>query len=116
MTRLQKLFADKRSNILNIYFTAGFPKLEDTARIILSLDKAGVDLIEIGMPYSDPMADGETIQRSGAQALENGMKLKVLFEQLTNIRKESSIPIILMGYFNQVMQFGEENFLSLIHI
>ena len=112
MTRLKKLFSEKKANILNIYFTAGFPKLEDTERIILSLDKAEVDLIEIGMPYSDPMADGETIQRSGSQALANGMKLKVLFEQLSNIRSKTTIPIVLMGYFNQVMQYGEEKFMA----
>jgi len=110
MSRLNKLFEEKQKDILNIYFTAGFPELQDTARIVLALDKAGVDLVEIGMPYSDPMADGETIQRSGAKALKNGMKLKILFEQLSKIRTQTNIPIILMGYFNQVMQYGERNF------
>jgi len=76
------------------------------------LDKAGADLLEIGMPYSDPMADGETIQRSGSQALKNGMKLQVLFDQLKDIRSKSNIPIVLMGYFNQVMQYGEEQFFA----
>jgi len=112
MSRLKQLFKDKTRNILNIYFTAGFPELKDTSRIILALDKAGADLLEIGMPYSDPMADGETIQRSGSKALKNGMKLQVLFDQLEDIREKSNIPIILMGYFNQVMQYGEEKFFA----
>ncbi len=112
MSRLKELFARKPKDILNIYFTAGFPELADTSRIILALDHAGADLLEIGMPYSDPMADGETIQRSGTRALQNGMKLKVLFEQLENIRERSNIPIVLMGYFNQVIQYGEEAFFA----
>ena len=111
-SRLQQLFSEKKEDILNIYFTAGFPKLEDTARIIQALDDSGVDLIEIGMPYSDPMADGPTIQASGAQALQNGMKLSVLFDQLKTIRAHSNVPLILMGYFNQVMQYGEERFFA----
>ncbi len=112
MSRLKKLFERKSKDILNIYFTAGFPELNDTARIILALDNAGADLLEIGMPYSDPMADGETIQRSGSKALKNGMKLNILFEQLESIRTKTEIPIVLMGYFNQVMQFGEEAFFA----
>ena len=112
MSRLQQLFANKTCDLLNIYFTAGFPNLDDTESIILALDEAGVDMIEIGMPYSDPMADGPTIQASGTKALENGMKLQILFDQLKNIRTKTNIPIILMGYFNQVMQFGEEAFLA----
>lgn len=110
MKRLEKLFASKPKDILNIYFTAGFPELQDTARIAVALDRAGADIIEIGMPYSDPMADGQTIQASGSKALDNGMKLQVLFDQLEKIREKTEIPIILMGYFNQVMQYGEENF------
>lgn len=110
--RLKQLFERKQSDILNIYFTAGYPNLEDTEKIILALDKYGADLIEIGMPYSDPMADGPTIQESGAVALKNGMKLNVLFEQLKTIRQKTEIPLILMGYFNQVMQFGEEQFFA----
>ncbi|NNE30681.1 MAG: tryptophan synthase subunit alpha [Saprospiraceae bacterium] len=112
MSRLTDLFSKKQSDILNIYFTAGYPKLDDTERIILALDKAGADVIELGMPYSDPMADGPTIQESGSQALKNGMKLAVLFDQLKDVRTKTQIPLVLMGYFNQVMQFGEEQFFA----
>lgn len=112
MSRLKKLFAEKNKDLLNIYFTAGFPNLNDTEKIILSLDRAGVDLIEIGMPYSDPLADGPTIQQSGSVALENGMNLPLLFQQLKNIRKQTNVPLILMGYFNQVMQFGVADFMK----
>ena len=112
MNNLQQLFAKKREKLLNIYFTAGFPNLNDTETIILELEKAGVDMIELGMPYSDPLADGPTIQESGTIALENGMTLPLLFEQIANVRKKSNIPLILMGYFNQVMQYGEEAFIS----
>ncbi len=110
MNRIQRLFKNKRKNILNIYFTAGFPNLQDTETIILALEKGGVDLIEIGMPYSDPLADGPTIQESSAKALANGMTLPLLFEQIAAVRKKMEIPLILMGYFNQVMQYGEERF------
>ena len=112
MSRLQQLFATKGKDILNIYFTAGYPKLEDTGTIIRALDEAGVDLVEIGMPYSDPLADGPTIQESGSVALRNGMHLKLLFDQLHQARQHTQMPMILMGYFNQVMQFGEERFLQ----
>ncbi len=112
MNRLNKLFAEKQDHILNIYFTAGFPKLEDTTLVISSLAKAGVDLIEIGMPYSDPLADGPTIQNSGMKALANGMTLPLLFEQLAEVRPQVDVPLILMGYFNQVMQYGEQNFIN----
>ncbi len=111
MDRLHQLFSTKKKDILNIYFTAGYPQLDATGKIILALEKAGVDLIEIGMPYSDPLADGPTIQESGQVALENGMTLPLLFEQIEQVRKESSVPLIMMGYFNQVMQYGEEAFL-----
>lgn len=110
MNRIQQLFQNKRENILNIYFTAGFPKLHDTEHIILALEKGGADLIEIGMPYSDPLADGPTIQESGTKALANGMTLPLLFEQISSVRQKTQIPLILMGYFNQVMQYGEEKF------
>lgn len=112
MNRLDQLFAEKQSNLLNIYFTAGYPKLDDTNTIILALANAGVDLIEIGMPYSDPMADGPTIQESGMQALKNGMTLDTLFQQIKAVRSETSVPLVLMGYFNQVMQYGEEAFVK----
>lgn len=110
MNRIQQLFENKKENILNIYFTAGYPGLSDTEKIILALEASGVDLIELGMPYSDPLADGPTIQESGQRALANGMTLDILFEQVASVRKKSEIPLILMGYFNQVMQYGEQSF------
>ena len=109
MNRIQqKLNQDKK--ILSIYFTAGFPRVNDTVSIIQALEKSGVDLIEIGMPFSDPLADGPTIQASSTQALQNGMTTDILFQQLENIRNEVKIPLILMGYFNPILQFGVENF------
>lgn len=110
MNRLEHLFATKDKDILNIYFTAGFPNLQDTGTIITSLADAGVDLIEIGMPYSDPLADGPTIQHSGQIAIKNGMTLNLLFEQIAEVRTKTEIPLVLMGYFNQVMQYGEAAF------
>lgn len=108
--RINQLFETKKENILSVYFTAGFPNLNDTVEIIQELEKNGVDLIEIGIPFSDPTADGPTIQRSSEKALKNGMSLKLLFKQLKNIRQSVKIPLILMGYFNPVMQFGVEKF------
>jgi tryptophan synthase alpha chain len=110
MNRLTRLFATKKSHILNVYFTAGHPRRDDTEGVIRNLAAAGVDLIEIGMPYSDPLADGPTIQKSGAKALENGMSLELLFEQIAVARQQTDVPLILMGYFNQVMQFGDRAF------
>ena len=110
MNRLDQLFANDRKNILNIFFTAGHPNLEDTETIILELDKAGVDLIEVGIPYSDPLADGPTIQASSLKALKNGMTVELLFQQVAAAREKTEIPLILMGNFNQVMQYGEEKF------
>lgn len=110
MNRINKLFQEKNSGILSIYFTAGYPMPEATLPVIKVLADAGVDMIEIGIPFSDPMADGPVIQASSAVALKNGMSLKLLFGQLKNIRKEVSIPLLLMGYLNPVMQFGIENF------
>ena len=104
----QKLQEDKK--ILSIYFSAGYPNLNDTVQIIQDLEKSGVDMIEIGLPFSDPLADGPTIQESSTQALENGMTTKLLFEQLQNIRKTVQIPLIIMGYFNPILQYGIENF------
>lgn len=104
----QKLQEDKK--LLSIYFTAGFPKLNDTVSIIQELEKNGVDMIEIGLPFSDPLADGLTIQESSTQAIENGMTTSLLFEQLKDIRKSVQIPLIIMGYFNPMMQFGIEKF------
>jgi tryptophan synthase alpha chain len=108
--RITKLFERKNKNILSVYFTAGYPNLNDTQKIIVELEKNGVDLIEIGMPFSDPVADGPVIQKSSEIALQNGMTIKLLFEQLKEIRKSVSIPLILMGYLNPVMQYGIENF------
>lgn len=107
--RLSHIFATKK-NILNIYFTAGFPNLEDTTLIIKALQDSGADMIEIGMPFSDPLADGETIQKSSQKAIDNGMTLHLLFDQLKDIRKKVDIPLLLMGYLNTVLQFGIEKF------
>jgi len=103
-----KLEEDKK--IRSIYFTAGFPKLNDTVSVIENLEKSGVDMIEIGLPFSDPLADGPTIQASSTTALENGMTTEILFKQLKDIRKTVSIPLIIMGYFNPMMQYGIEDF------
>ncbi len=97
-------------NILNIYLTAGFPKLHDTVLIAEELEKNGVSMIEIGMPFSDPLADGPTIQHSSEIAIKNGITLAIIFEQITAIRKNSNIPIVMMGYYNQILQFGETEF------
>ena len=110
MNRLDALFSRKSANLLNVYFTAGFPNLDDTVPIIRNLAGAGADLIEVGMPYSDPMADGETIQQSSMRALRNGLTLDLLFAQLREARQHTGVPLILMGYFNQVMQYGPERF------
>ncbi|MEM9981411.1 MAG: tryptophan synthase subunit alpha [Bacteroidota bacterium] len=110
MNRLDTLFQEKKANILNIYFTAGYPHLHDTTTLLTLLEETGVDIVEVGMPFSDPLADGETIQGSSQKALENGMTLSVLFEQLQDIRQKISIPIILMGYLNPVLQYGMEAF------
>ncbi|WP_264549620.1 tryptophan synthase subunit alpha [Flavobacterium sp. N2820] len=104
----QKLQEDKK--VLSIYFTAGFPKLNDTVSIIQELEKNDVDMIEIGLPFSDPLADGPIIQESSTIAIENGMTTSLLFEQLKEIRKTVQIPLIIMGYFNPVLQFGMEKF------
>jgi tryptophan synthase alpha chain len=111
MNRLtERLSAEGK--ILSIYATAGFPQLKDTLQVLKELENTGVDLIEIGMPFSDPLADGPTIQESSTKALMNGMTTELLFEQLKEIRNHLSIPLILMGYFNPVLQFGVEKFLK----
>ena len=110
MNRIDKLFKEKKENILSVYFTAGYPKSDDTIEVIKTLEKNGVDLLEIGVPFSDPMADGPVIQASGNKALRNGMSLKKLFTQLKNVRAEASIPLVLMGYLNPIMQYGFENY------
>lgn len=104
----QKLQEDKK--LLSIYFSAGYPSLNNTVLIIQDLEKSGVDMIEIGLPFSDPLADGPTIQESSTKALDNGMTTKLLFEQLSNIRESVKIPLIIMGYFNPMLQFGVEEF------
>ena len=110
MNRIDHLFQVKTSGIVSVYFTAGYPKLDDTTEIIRALAARGTDLIEIGIPFSDPMADGKTIQNSSTVALKNGMTMKKLFEQLKDIRRDVTIPLILMGYLNPVMQYGIEHF------
>ncbi|QTE22186.1 tryptophan synthase subunit alpha [Polaribacter cellanae] len=109
MKKLNLLLAEK-NNLLSIYFTCGFPKLEDTTKVIASLEKSGVDFIEVGLPYSDPLADGPTIQDSSQKALENGINLDVVFEQLITIKKTNKTPLVLMGYLNQMLKYGEDKF------
>jgi len=108
--KLEKLFAEKKKDILSIYFTAGYPEKNSTIRVLKELQECGTDLVEIGIPYSDPLADGPTIQKAGQKAIQNGMTLELLFEQLQNSKSEIQIPIILMGYLNTIVQFGIENF------
>lgn len=110
--RITTLFASKKKDILSVFYTAGFPKLSDTISIASELEKAGADIIEIGIPFSDPVADGPTIQQSNKVALDNGMNLKLLLDQVTEIRNSVKIPIILMGYLNPVMQYGVEKFVK----
>lgn len=110
--RITELFARKKKNILSVFYTAGFPKLNDTAAIAQALEHSGADIIEIGIPFSDPVADGPTIQESNKIALDNGMNLHLLIDQVKEIRKQVSIPIILMGYLNPVIQYGIEKFVK----
>ena len=110
MSRIGELFGRKKQNVLNIYFTAGFPELDNTLLIMKAIQDAGADMIELGMPYSDPLADGPVIQSSSVRALANGMTIHKLFEQLENFRKEIQIPVLLMGYMNPILQYGFENF------
>ncbi|HLF52700.1 tryptophan synthase subunit alpha [Flavobacterium sp.] len=105
MNRIQQKLQENKK-ILSIYFSAGYPYLNDTVEIIQDLEKSGVDMIEIGLPFSDPLADGPSIQASSTKALENGMTTKLLFEQLKDIRKTVQIPLLIMGYFNPILQFG----------
>lgn len=110
MNRIDQSFIDKKERLLNVYFTAGYPEVDDTLSIAKALDEGGADLIEIGLPFSDPVADGPTIQASSTKALENGMTLKKLFEQLKDLRKHVNAPVLLMGYINPVLQYGFEAF------
>lgn len=110
MNRIEELFSKRKKNILSVFYTAGFPKLNDTVAIGKKLENAGVEIIEIGIPFSDPVADGPVIQESNKIALDNGMNLKLLLQQVKELRKESKLPIILMGYLNPVLQYGIEKF------
>lgn len=110
MNRISALFASRKEPILNIYATAGYPNLGDTMLVLNALQEGGVDIIEIGMPYSDPVADGETIQQSNQVSLDQGMTVSHLFDQLKNMRPSISVPVLLMGYINPVLQFGVERF------
>ncbi len=110
MNSLKELFATKNQNLCSVFFTAGFPKLNDTTTIIERLGTNGVDFIEVGLPYSDPLADGPTIQHSSEVALSNGINLDVIFDQLKSIKETNKTPLVLMGYLNQVLKYGEEKF------
>ena len=110
MNRITNLFQTQKDGILSVYFTAGYPNLNDTASILKALQTKGIHMVEVGIPFSDPMADGPVIQEAATQALRNGMSLHLLFEQLKEIRSEVQIPIILMGYLNPIMQYGFEKF------
>lgn len=112
MNKILKTILDKNKNILNIYVTAGYPKIDSLHQIVKILNSLEVDLLEIGIPYSDPLADGPTIQNSSETALKNGMNLDLLFSQLNEIKSTNKIPLILMGYYNQLLQYGVENFLK----
>lgn len=110
MSKLQELFSKKKSNVLNVYCTAGFPQADSTIHVMQALQQNGADIIELGMPYSDPLADGPVIQQSSSIAIANGMTIAKLFDQLKDFRKDISIPVILMGYMNPVLQYGFEKF------
>ena len=109
MNRIDKKFKEDKK-LLSIYFSAGHPKLEDTLSILEKLQSSGVDMVEIGLPFSDPLADGPTIQKSSTQALRNGMTTQKLFSQLENVREKIKIPLVIMGYLNPMMQYGIEKF------
>lgn len=110
MNRINQLFTDKKQGILSVYFVAGYPETKSTTEIIRELQKQGADMIEVGIPFSDPMADGPVIQAAATKALRSGMSLQLLFDQLSDIRPQVQLPLILMGYLNPVMQYGFENF------
>ena len=110
MSRLSELFKNQNKRILNVYCTAGFPQLNSTLHVMESLQSNGANIIELGMPYSDPLADGEVIQSSGNVALANGMTIDTLFDQLANMRNAIHIPVVLMGYMNPILQYGFEAF------
>ncbi|MDX1905783.1 MAG: tryptophan synthase subunit alpha [Bacteroidia bacterium] len=108
--RINTLFEQKNQGVLSVFFTAGYPRLEDTRAVLLALSHSGADLIEIGIPFSDPIADGGTIQQSSQQALDNGISLELIFRQLQDIRQETQVPLLMMGYLNPIMQYGIARF------
>ncbi|EAQ40796.1 tryptophan synthase subunit alpha [Polaribacter sp. MED152] len=110
MNSIQKIFQEKDQNLLSIYFTCGYPELNDTSKVIKALENNNVDFIEVGLPYSDPLADGPTIQDSSQQALKNGINLDVVFDQLMEIKVSNKTPLVLMGYLNQMLKYGEDKF------
>lgn len=110
MNSVARLLEEKSSNVLSIYFTSGFPELNDTTKVIEELSNSGVDFIEVGLPYSDPLADGPTIQDSSQKALQNGINLDIVFDQLKTIKGSNKTPLVLMGYLNQVLKYGEDKF------
>jgi tryptophan synthase alpha chain len=110
INKLDEVFAKKKENVLNMYCTAGYPQLDSTIPVMLALQQSGVDMIELGIPYSDPIADGPVIQNSNMQAIENGISILKIFEQLNQVKPQMQVPIILMGYLNPVMQYGIEKF------
>lgn len=110
MNSIQKLFQQKDKNLLSIYFTCGYPNLNDTTKVISKLEESDVDFIEVGLPYSDPLADGPTIQDSSQKALQNGINLDIVFEQLMTIKTTNKTPLVLMGYLNQMLKYGEDKF------
>ena len=110
MNSIQKLFQQKDKNLLSIYFTCGYPNLNDTNKVISALEQSKVDFIEVGLPYSDPLADGPTIQDSSQKALQNGINLDIVFEQLMTIKTTNKTPLVLMGYLNQMLKYGEDKF------
>lgn len=110
MNKIRKLFTEKKYNILSVYFTAGFPALHDTIPVIKHLQEAGADLVEIGIPFSDPVADGPTIQYSSKMALDNGMNLKLLVKEIAEAGSDITIPVLMMGYINPILQYGVKRF------
>lgn len=115
MNRITQLFETKEKNILSLFCTAGYPQLHSLPGVLAELQQCGVDMVEIGIPFSDPTADGPTIQYSNTIALQNGMSIKALFSQLKDVRKTIKMPLILMGYFNPILQYGVDNFIREAH-
>lgn len=111
-SKISEMFRGKKNKILSIYFTAGFPELNSTNRVILALQKSGVDMIEVGIPFSDPLADGSVIQQTSMVALSNGMTINILFNQLASIKDQVQVPLVLMGYLNPILKYGIEKFCS----